>query len=69
MCSDWDQRAQENARHYVQNEVQEWDAREFFRSGEINVANEILPDMRLICGGQRSPLDWMCSNCAAEWGG
>jgi ubiquinone/menaquinone biosynthesis C-methylase UbiE len=57
MREDWDQRARENARHYVQNETTEWDEREFFRSGEINVANEVMPEMLRICGGSRSPLD------------
>ena len=57
MREDWDRRARENAQHYVQNEHQQWDEREFFRSGEINVANEIMPDMVRICGGSRSPRD------------
>jgi ubiquinone/menaquinone biosynthesis C-methylase UbiE len=57
MRSDWNDRAKENAQYYVQNATKEWDAREFFRSGEISVANEIMSDMRCICGGQRSPLD------------
>lgn len=57
MRSDWNARARENARHYVQNEQGEWSDPEFFRSGEINVANEVMPEMHRICGGQRSPLD------------
>ena len=57
MRSDWNDRAKENAQYYVQNATKEWDQREFFRSGEINVANDVLPDMGTICGGQRSPLD------------
>jgi ubiquinone/menaquinone biosynthesis C-methylase UbiE len=57
MRSDWNDRAKENAQHYVQNEKEQWDRREFFRSGEINVANEVMTDMVAICGGQRSPLD------------
>lgn len=57
MRSDWNERAKENAQHYVQNANQDWDQREFFRSGEINVANEVMTDMVAICGGQRSPLD------------
>jgi ubiquinone/menaquinone biosynthesis C-methylase UbiE len=43
--------------YYVQNATHEWDEREFFRSGEINVANEVMPNMLRICGGSRSPLD------------
>src|SRR6266853_5077175 len=57
MREDWDERARENAEYYVANSTRDWDQREFFRSGEINVANEIMPDMHRICGGARSPLD------------
>ncbi len=57
MRSDWNDRAKENAQYYVQSEKKDWDEREFFRSGEINVANEVMTDMIAICGGQRSPLD------------
>jgi ubiquinone/menaquinone biosynthesis C-methylase UbiE len=57
MRSDWNGRAKENAQHYVQNEKEKWEKREFFRSGEINVANAVMSDMVAICGGQRSPLD------------
>jgi ubiquinone/menaquinone biosynthesis C-methylase UbiE len=57
MRADWDQRAQENAEHFVQNQAEDWDRREFFRSGEINAVNEVLSDMRQICGGNRSSLD------------
>jgi ubiquinone/menaquinone biosynthesis C-methylase UbiE len=57
MREDWNKRAVENAEHYIQNANEKWDEREFFRSGEINVANEIMPDMHSICGGTRSPRD------------
>jgi ubiquinone/menaquinone biosynthesis C-methylase UbiE len=57
MREEWEERARENARHYVQNAEQSWEDREFFRSGEINVANEVMPEMVRICGGSRSPLD------------
>ncbi|PWU10428.1 MAG: hypothetical protein C5B51_04310 [Terriglobia bacterium] len=57
MRSDWNGRAKENAQYYVQSERQNWDRREFFRSGEINVANEVMTDMIAICGGRNSPLD------------
>jgi len=57
MRKDWDERARENARFYVHCGEVNWNEREFFRSGEINVANEIMPDMVRICGGSRSPLD------------
>jgi ubiquinone/menaquinone biosynthesis C-methylase UbiE len=57
MRSDWNDRAKENAQYYVANSTKDWDAKEFFRTGEINVANDVLPDMHSICGGRRSPLD------------
>ncbi len=57
MRKDWNARAAENARHYIQNANEQWGDREFFRSGEISVANEIMPDMVRICGGRRSPLE------------
>ncbi|HLI86744.1 MAG TPA: class I SAM-dependent methyltransferase [Bryobacteraceae bacterium] len=57
MRADWNGRAKENAQYYVQNEKEQWDRRDFFRSGEINVANEVMTDMVAICGGRRSPLD------------
>jgi ubiquinone/menaquinone biosynthesis C-methylase UbiE len=57
MRADWNARARENAQHYVQNAAGRWEERDFFRSGEICVANEVLPDMARICGGSRSPLD------------
>ena len=57
MREDWDARAKENAQHYIVTRTKEWEDREFFRSGEINVANEVMPDMHIICGGSRSPLD------------
>jgi ubiquinone/menaquinone biosynthesis C-methylase UbiE len=57
MRSDWNDRARENAQYYVQSANKDWDQREFFRTGEINVANDVMPDMRRICGGTRSPRD------------
>jgi ubiquinone/menaquinone biosynthesis C-methylase UbiE len=57
MRQDWNKRACENACHYVQTGQEQWEDRDFFRSGEINIANEVMPDMVRICGGSRSPLD------------
>ena len=57
MRSDWDELARENARHYIATGQDQWGDREFFRSGEINVANEVMPEMLRICGGSRSPLE------------
>jgi SAM-dependent methyltransferase len=57
MREDWDKRARENAAHYIRTGSEDTSEREFFQSGEINVANEIMPEMLRICGGSRSPLD------------
>lgn len=52
MQRDWDQRARENARYYVNTERQDWSDDDFFRSGERTVAEEILTDMINICQGK-----------------
>jgi SAM-dependent methyltransferase len=52
MRRDWDERARENARHYVVTGQQEWTDDEFFRSGELTVKEEILTDMINICQGK-----------------
>src|ERR1051326_1916367 len=52
MQRDWDQRARENARHYVQNSKQDWTDEEFFQSGERTVAEEIHTDMINVCQGK-----------------
>ncbi|HEV2200913.1 MAG TPA: class I SAM-dependent methyltransferase [Bryobacteraceae bacterium] len=57
MRSDWDELARENARHYVATGQEQWSDRDFFRTGEINVANDVMPEMFRICGGSRSPRD------------
>jgi SAM-dependent methyltransferase len=57
MREDWNRRASENARHYVQDERTDWTDRDFFRSGEINVAKLVMTDMPRICGPAKSPLD------------
>ena len=57
MKTDWDQRARDNARHYIATGQEQWNDRDFFRSGEINVANEVMPHMHRVCGGRRSPYD------------
>jgi SAM-dependent methyltransferase len=56
MREDWDARARENARYYVNTEHEEWSDEEFFRSGEQTVTEEILTDMMNICAG-KMPLD------------
>src|ERR1044072_4342173 len=52
MRLDWDQRARENARHYVANGQEQWSDEDYFRSGEINVEQEILNDMGNVCQGK-----------------
>jgi len=44
MRADWDERARENARHYVATGREEWSDEEFFASGEETVARFILND-------------------------
>jgi len=49
MRADWDARARENARFYVNTEREAWTDEEFFESGRRTVAEEILTDMINIC--------------------
>jgi ubiquinone/menaquinone biosynthesis C-methylase UbiE len=55
MREDWDQRARENARHYVNTASTAWTDEEFFASGEKTVAEEILTDMINICQDKAPP--------------
>jgi SAM-dependent methyltransferase len=52
MQRDWDERARENARYYVNTASANWTDQEFFASGERTVAEEILTDMGNICQGK-----------------
>src|SRR5580692_3015485 len=52
MRSEWDERARENARHYVATGKVEWNDEEYFESGRENVRREILTDMINICQGK-----------------
>src|SRR5579872_1110797 len=52
MRADWDQRARENARHYVNTASTQWTDEEFFSSGERTVQEDILTDMVNICQGK-----------------
>jgi cyclopropane fatty-acyl-phospholipid synthase-like methyltransferase len=51
MREDWDARARENARHYVQTAETDWTDEAFFSSGEQTVREQILNDMINICQG------------------
>jgi len=52
MQREWDERARENARFYVNTEKQDWTDADFFQSGERTVSEEILTDMINICQGK-----------------
>jgi len=52
MQREWDARARENARFYVNTERQDWTDAEFFESGKRTVSEEILTDMINICQGK-----------------
>ena len=52
MQRDWDDRARQNARYYVNTEREDWSDDEFFRSGRRTVDEEILTDMINICQGK-----------------
>lgn len=52
MQRDWDRRARENARYYVENSREDWTDAEFFQSGEQTVAEEIHTDMFNVCQGK-----------------
>lgn len=52
MQADWDARAKENARYYVQTAQENWSDDEFFASGEQTVREQILNDMINICQGR-----------------
>lgn len=51
MRADWDARARENAKYYVQTEKSDWTDEEFYASGRRTVEEEILTDMINICQG------------------
>jgi SAM-dependent methyltransferase len=51
MRADWDARARENAKYYVQTEKTDWTDEEFYASGRRTVEEEILTDMINICQG------------------
>ena len=52
MRDQWDERAKENARHYVATAQTNWNDEEYFESGRENVRREILTDMINICQGR-----------------
>jgi SAM-dependent methyltransferase len=52
MRQDWDRRALENARYYVDTGKTDWTDDEFFVSGEEDVRDNILTDLTNICRGK-----------------
>lgn len=56
MQREWDDRARENARFYVNTAKEDWTDQEFFLSGKRTVEEEILTDMTNICQG-KDPCD------------
>jgi len=56
MRTDWDQRARENARHYVATSKNRWSDGDFFKSGTDEIRLHVQPYFDVICG-DRSPSD------------
>ncbi|MDQ6677354.1 MAG: class I SAM-dependent methyltransferase [Acidobacteriota bacterium] len=52
MQREWDARAVENARFYVNTAQRDWNEKEFFESGRRTVQEEVLTDMINICQGK-----------------
>src|SRR6516162_10055013 len=52
MRREWDERARENARHFVATARTEWSDDDYFESGRENVRREILTDMGNVCQGR-----------------
>jgi SAM-dependent methyltransferase len=52
MRRDWDQRARENARHFVLTGQESWSDEEFYRAGEVTMEEDILNDLGNICQGK-----------------
>jgi SAM-dependent methyltransferase len=52
MRREWDERARENARHYVDTSKTDWSDDEFFAAGDQSIREEVLTDMGNICQGR-----------------
>src|SRR5579863_3658992 len=52
MRHDWDQRARENARHFIATASSDWNETEFYESGRLCVYHEILTDLGNVCQGK-----------------
>ncbi len=51
MRREWDERAKENARHYIATANTEWDDEAYFESGRSNIYHEVLTDMGNVAQG------------------
>jgi SAM-dependent methyltransferase len=51
MKADWDERARENAMHYVASGEQDWNEDEFYASGRQSTQDLIVADLVAICRG------------------
>ena len=54
MRQEWDERARENARHYVATAHTDWNDEEYFDSGRLNVFHEVLTDLANVCQGKNA---------------
>src|SRR5215472_7816861 len=52
MRREWDDRARQNARHFVDTSQTNWSDDEFFASGQRAIDEDILTDMTNICQGK-----------------
>lgn len=52
MQREWDERARENAKYYVNTAHDDWKEEDFYHSGRCTVAEQVLNDMTNICQGK-----------------
>jgi SAM-dependent methyltransferase len=52
MRQEWDERARENARHYVATSRSEWSDEAFFHSGQVEIDDIVLNNIDEICAGR-----------------
>jgi SAM-dependent methyltransferase len=65
MERDWDVRAREAPEYYIASAKRDWSLEEFFRSGEVNVGNEVLADPELLTHRRFSRLRMLEIGCGA----
>lgn len=51
MQVDWDERARQNAKHFIADGRSDWTDADFYASGDVTVAQDVLTDMTNICQG------------------